>query len=102
MYAFSTRDHEAGREEREEITSSLSRSVPRSRIVAKIQAERKKNPSRIRGTSGNRSLKTQFEHERMRKQKRQKETSLLPPLFRTKLDPSQISPTDRTFGSSVP
>lgn len=57
MYAFSTRDHEAGREEREEITSSLSRSVPRSRIVAKIQAERKKT-SRIRGTSGNRSLKT--------------------------------------------
>lgn len=43
MYAFSTRDHEAGREEREQkITSSLSRSVPRSRIVAKIQAERKK------------------------------------------------------------
>lgn len=101
MYAFSTRDHEAGREEGEEITSSLSRSVPRSRIVAKIQAERKKT-SRIRGTSGNRSLKTQFEHERMRKQKRRKETSLLPPLFRTKLDPSQISPTDRTFGSSVP
>lgn len=47
--------------------------------------------------------KTQFEHERMRKQKWRKETSPpFSPLFQTKLDPSQISPTDRTDHPFLP
>lgn len=71
----------------------------------KIQAERKKErkkTSRIRGTSGgNRSLKNAIwtrENEETEVAKRNKS----PSLFQTKLDPSQISPTDRTDHPFLP
>lgn len=74
----------------------------------KIQAERKKErkkTSRIRGTSGgNRSLKNAIwtrENEETEVAKRNKSPSFSP-LFQTKLDPSQISPTDRTDHPFLP